>query len=160
MPVARNGLWLTVIASTTYFALFRLPFWFPPRQRLWSASYAFGFNNRVAILATTVLLGAVTLLYLLRRRGAIELPIAFPRERAIRVQGSAIIAFALVALFYAGLTCGMYIYNVHSTPWLMWETRHLLHRTWLMDVYGLHPYTEVAAEYGPILTYAPLPEAS
>jgi hypothetical protein len=25
-----------------------------------------------------------------------------------------------------------------------------------MDVYGLRPYTEVAAEYGPILTYAPL----
>ena len=29
----------------------------------------------------------------------------------------------------------------------MWETRHLLHRTLLMDLYGLHPYTEVSAEY-------------
>ena len=25
-----------------------------------------------------------------------------------------------------------------------------------MDVYGVHPYTELSAEYGPILTYAPL----
>ncbi len=152
---ARNGLWPVVLAALAYYALFKLPFQFPPRQRLWSASYAFGFNNGVAILATAVLLGAVTLLYLLRRRGAVEPPIAFQRERAIRVQRSAIIAFALVVLFYAGLTFGMYVYNVHSAPGLMWETRHLLHRTWLMDVYGLRPYTEVAAEYGPILTYAP-----
>jgi hypothetical protein len=66
------------------------------------------------------------------------------------------VAFALAAVFYVALTFMMYLYNIHSAPWLMWETRHLLHRTWLMDVYGLHPYTEVAAEYGPILTYAPL----
>jgi hypothetical protein len=66
------------------------------------------------------------------------------------------VAFVLVALFYTGLTFAMYVYNVRSAPWLMWETRHLIHRTWLMDVYGLHPYTEVSAEYGPILTYAPL----
>jgi hypothetical protein len=64
--------------------------------------------------------------------------------------------FAFVALFYTGLTFVMYLYDIRSAPWLMWETRHLLHRTWLMDVYGLRPYTEVSAEYGPILTYAPL----
>ena len=38
----------------------------------------------------------------------------------------------------------------------MWETRHFLHRMWLMDVYGLRPYTEFSAEYGPMLTYTPL----
>jgi hypothetical protein len=64
--------------------------------------------------------------------------------------------FALVAVFYTGLTFIMFLYNARSAPPLMWETRHLLHRTWLIDVYGLRPYTEVAAEYGPILTYAPL----
>ena len=154
-PAVRNGLWVTLIAATAYFALFRLPFWFPPRQRLWSASYAFGFNNSVAMLAMVGLLGGVTLLYLMRREPT-ELPIVFMPEIPFRDHGSAVLAFAIVALCYAGLTFLMYVYSVHSAPWLMWETRHLLHRTWLMDVYGLHAYTEVAAEYGPILTYAPL----
>jgi len=153
---ARIGLSLLILTLLVYYALFRLPFSFPPRQRLWSASYAFGFNNGVAILATAVLLGAVTLLHLIWRREATDLPIAFPRDRAPSGRRTLAVAFVIVALFYAGLTCGMYVYNVHSAPWLMWETRHLLHRTWLMDVYGLRPYTEVAAEYGPILTYAPL----
>ena len=48
--VARNGLWAVVLAALVYYALFRLPFRFPPRQRLVSPSYAFGFNNSVAIL--------------------------------------------------------------------------------------------------------------
>ena len=155
MPAVRIGLWITVIAATAYFALFRLPFWFPPRQRLWSASFAFGFNNSVAIVAMAGLLGGVTLLYLMRREPT-ELPIAFMPEIPFRDRRAAVLAFAIVALCYASLTFLMYVYNVHSAPWLMWETRHLLHRTWLMDIYGLHAYTEVAAEYGPILTYAPL----
>jgi hypothetical protein len=66
------------------------------------------------------------------------------------------VALALMGLLYAGLTFAMYLYDIRSEPGLMWETRHLLYRTLLMDVYGLRPYTEVAAEYGPILTYAPL----
>jgi hypothetical protein len=49
----------------------------------------------------------------------------------------------------------MYVYDKHSAPWLTWETRHLLHRTWVMDLYKLQPYTQVAAESA-ILTYAPL----
>jgi len=154
--VARNGLCVSLLALLIYYALFRLPFWFPPRQRLMSASYTFGFNNGVAILAMAVLLGAVAFLYLMWRREATELPIVFPPDRAPRSGRMLLVAFALVTLFYCGLTFLMYVYSVHSAPRLMWETRHLLHRTWLMEAYGLRPYTEVAAEYGPILTYAPL----
>src|SRR6266581_8779543 len=154
--VARGRGWISLLVLLVYYALFRLPFWFPPRQRLTSASYAFGFNNGVAILAMAVLLGAVTLLYLMWRREATELPIVFPPDRAPRSGRMLLVAFALVTLFYCGLTFLMYVYSVHSAPRLMWETRHLLHRTWLMEAYGLRPYTEVAAEYGPILTYAPL----
>src|SRR5206468_815602 len=154
--VARNGLWVSLLALLIYYTLFRLPFWFPPRQRLMSASYTFGFNNGVAILAMAVLLGAVALLYLMWRGDATELPIVFPPDRAPRSGRMLLVAFALVMLFDCGLTFLMYVYSVLSAPRLMWETRHLLHRTWLMEAYGLRPYTEVAAEYGPILTYAPL----
>ena len=78
-PIARSGL-LLLLALLSYYALFRLPFLFPPRQRLMSASYAFGFNNSIAILAMAGLLGVVTLLNLVRRREAIALPIEFPES--------------------------------------------------------------------------------
>jgi hypothetical protein len=154
--VARNGLWAVVLAALAYYALFRLPFRFPPQQRLVSPSYAFGFNNSVAILAMAGLLGLVALFYLLRRRRACEPRIEFPLGCTVPGRRSSIVALALMGLFYAGLTFAMYLYDIRSEPGLMWETRHLLYRTILMDVYGLRPYTEVAAEYGPILTYAPL----
>src|SRR5689334_3670084 len=48
-----------------YFALFWLPFQFPPRQFLVSPSYAFGFNNSVAMLAVATLLGAAAIYCLL-----------------------------------------------------------------------------------------------
>jgi hypothetical protein len=155
--LAWNGLWVSLFSLLTYYTLFQLPFLFPPQNRLVSASYAFGFNNSVAILALVALLGAVTLLYLLRRRESAALPIAFPRERPHHSHPwISIGVLSIVALFYVALTLVMYLYDIQSEPWLMWETRHLLHRTLLMDVYGLRPYSEVAAEYGPILTYAPL----
>jgi hypothetical protein len=154
--VARNGLSVSLFVLLAYYALFRLPFRFPPRQQLMSASYTFGFNNGVAIVAMMGLLGAVTVFYLLHRGKATEPPIRFAIGRTLRGRRMLAVAFGLVALFYAALTFALYLYNVHAAPQLMWETRHLLHRTWLMDVYGLHPYTEVAAEYGPVITYAPL----
>jgi hypothetical protein len=123
---------------------------------LMSASYTFGFNNGVAIIAMMGLLGAVTVFYLFHRGKPTEPPIRFASGRTLRGRWMFAVAFGLAALFYAALTFAMYLYNVHAAPQLMWETRHLLHRTWLMDVYGLHPYTEVAAEYGPVITYAPL----
>ena len=144
------------MAALAYYALFQLPFWFPPRLRLWSASYAFGFNNGVAILAMAGLLAAVALLYVVQRHRACEPRIEFPLERTVAGRRSLVVALALVALLYAGLTFAMYVYSVRSASWLMWETRHFLHRTWLMDVYGLRPYTEFSAEYGPMLTYTPL----
>src|SRR3954451_25023288 len=161
MTASRFGLFTRSVFGVggclfAYYLLFRLPYWFPPQLRLRSASYAFGFNNAVAILSMGALLGALTL-YLLRSGAKSHAGISFSVDRLKENDRSQMIgAFALVTLLYTLLTCLMYLYNEHSAPWLMWETRHLLHRTWLMDVYHLRPYTEVAAEYGPILTYAPL----
>ena len=73
---------ILILAPVTYCALFRLPFHFPPRQRLMSASYAFGFNNSVAILALAAILAILTLIYLLRSRTAGPLPIAFVDQKA------------------------------------------------------------------------------
>ena len=65
-PTSRNKLavlgWralpILILALVTYYALFRLPFRFPPRQRLMSASYAFGFNNSVAIFALAAIVAS------------------------------------------------------------------------------------------------------
>ena len=39
-----------MVVALAYYAIFRLPFRFPPTQRLCSTSYAFGFNNTVAVV--------------------------------------------------------------------------------------------------------------
>src|SRR5262249_3091773 len=147
-----NAVFVVGVAALTYYALFQLPFWFPPRLRLWSASYAFGFNNGVAILAMAGLLTAVALLYVVQRHRACEPQIEFPLDRTIAGRRSLAVALVLAAVLYGGLTFAMYVYNGRSASWLTWETRHFLHRTWLMDVYGLRPYTDFSAEYGPMLT--------
>jgi hypothetical protein len=134
-----------------------VPFWFPPQQRLWSGSYAFGFNNSIAIFGTAGLVGILTLAYFFgRRREPPASPIVFASDYGLSGRRGLAAAFALLFLFYAGFTLVMYFYYMRSAPSLMWEARHLLHRTRVVEVYGLRPYTDVAAEYGPILTYAPL----
>src|SRR6266699_1718563 len=99
----QTGLSLVALTVLVYYGVFRLPFRFPPSQRLSSASYAFGFNNGVAIAATAALLGIVTRLYLLWRGETTELPIAFPHDRTLRGRWMFMGLFALVALFYIGL---------------------------------------------------------
>src|SRR5260370_16474776 len=107
--VARNGLWAVVVAALAYYALFRLPFRFPPRQRLVSPSYAFGFNNSVAILAMAGLLGLVALLYLLRRRQACEPRIEFPLWCTVPGRRSSMVALGLLGPPHAGLAFATYL---------------------------------------------------
>ena len=145
------------VAVAIYYVAFRLPYrWPPPEPRLVSASYAFGFNNLVAILAVAGLLGALGVLLATRVEQAGE-PRLFLRldvEHANR--HSAAPALAAAALLYAVLTVAMYVYTARSEPSLTWETRHFVHRLLLMDLYGLRPYTDFHAEYGPALTVTPL----
>jgi hypothetical protein len=165
-PLAKRGalarlsyhlLWIGLFSLIAYYVLFRVPFWFPPQQRLWSGSYAFGFNNSIAIFGTAGLVGILTLAYFFgRRREPPASPIVFASDYGLSGRRGLAAAFALLFLFYAGFTLVMYFYYMRSAPSLMWEARHLLHRTRVVEVYGLRPYTDVAAEYGPILTYAPL----
>jgi len=156
--VARNGLWVCVLALLAYHTLFRLPFRFPRHQRLWSASYAFGFNNTVAVLGLAMLLAVAAILVSIaaHREGELQPLFQLTILRNNATRRSFLIALFLAAALYAILTFVMYSYSVASAPWLMWETRHFLYRTWLMGVYGLDPYTDFQAEYGPLLTYTPL----
>jgi hypothetical protein len=160
--VRRELLWAAAVAAAVYFAAFRLPYWWPPERRLVSASYTFGFNNLVAIVAVAGLLAALAVLLAARspRAGAPRLPLQFDagdggdggdagRRSGPRVLGA-------VLLLYAALTAAMYAYTMRQQPFLTWETRHFLHRVLLMDVYGLRPYTDFQAEYGPALTVTPL----
>jgi hypothetical protein len=103
LKVAQNGGVLAILSLLAYYALFRLPFRFPPGERLMSASYAFGFNNAVAIIALAGLLVLVTLVYLLRG--------TFTANAAITVSDRngngwtpTKIAFAIACTAYAGLT--------------------------------------------------------
>ena len=156
LKTAQNGGGLVVLALLAYYALFRLPLRFPPGQRLMSASYALGFNNGVAIVALAGLLVLVTLLHLLRRRFSADLAIKVSDVRNGKAWTATRVVFAIACIGYAGLTFALYRYYLQSAPSLIWEPRHFLHRTWLMDIYGLRAYQDFSAEYGPILTYTPL----
>jgi hypothetical protein len=142
---------IMLLAAVVWYAAFDLPFHFPPGQRLWSASYAFGFNNRVSMLGLIILLGLACLIAArhTRSRG-----ISFGRTHDS--SRPLWLAFILMSVLYGCATFAMYRYQVTAAPWLMWEVRHLNYRTLLMDIYHLHPYTNFSAEYGPLLTYAPL----
>ena len=142
-------------AAIVYFAVFRLPFRFPPSRRMVSPSYVFGFNNAVAILAMAVLLGAAILYCLWRGRDGCRPMIAFDDVLGPRRLPSWL--FLAMATAYAGLTLTAYGYAQRgvSAP-LTWESRHFLHRIKLMEVYGLRPYVDFQAEYGPALMYPPV----
>src|SRR6267143_3899183 len=105
---ARSALWLVLLSSLTYYALFRLPFRFPPQQRLWSASYAFGYNNSVAILSMAILLGGVALFHFWSHRGASDLKIDFPHGAAAAKDKLFGWGLATVSILYAVLTFAMY----------------------------------------------------
>ena len=153
---AARALVLAATAAASWYAVFRLPFRWPPDQRLVSPSYAFGFNNAVAVLAVTTLLGALAVLLALRQRRIAEprLPLRVEHDEASG--RSAPLALVVGVLLYGALTWAMYAYTARSEPFLTWETRHFMHRLLLMDVYGLRPYTDFQAEYGPALTVTPL----
>jgi hypothetical protein len=151
----QNAISIFVLGLLAYYAIFRLPFRFPPRQQLWSASYAFGFNNGIAVVCLAGLLGLVGMVYSARNR-PLRQPIDFAVVPTGSFNGSLKVTLGVMALVYLGLTVALYLYNSRTAPPLMWETRHFIHRAMLMELYGLRPYTDFQAEYGPLLTATPV----
>ncbi|MGH2626503.1 MAG: hypothetical protein ACRDHY_07635, partial [Anaerolineales bacterium] len=54
----------SLFAAALYGVSFLLPFRFPPSEFLVSPSYAFGFNNSLAVKAIAFVLGVAALAYL------------------------------------------------------------------------------------------------
>lgn len=154
ISLLERGVVAVLFAAACYYALFVLPYRFPPRELLWSASYAFGYNNRLAIVGFAGILGLAALW--LRWRGAAGLRHDASPEPGAPGRGLVRLTLALVVLAYAAATLAMYVFYERSHPWLMWEVRHLMHRSQLMEIYGLRAYTDFQEEYGPLLTYAPV----
>jgi hypothetical protein len=153
----RKGILTAACLIFAYFAIFQLPYSFPPTEQLVSASYAFGFNNSVAIAVITLLLG-LTLLYGLLSGSSLfcdpVLSFKEPGANATRLSRS---WFLMMSGLYGLLTAGMYWYSRRAaTAWITWESRHFLHRIQLVETYGLHLYGDIQAEYGPALMYTPI----
>jgi hypothetical protein len=153
----RAWLLTATFAALTYFAVFRLPLHFPPTRRLVSASYLFGFNNTVAILALAGLLGAAALYMRLRRVEGRSSLVRFPQDQEPGAPGTPAWWLAAMAALYAVLTGAAAWYAQQATvAALAWESRHFLHRIKLLEIYGLRPYVDFQAEYGPALMYPPV----
>jgi hypothetical protein len=117
----------------------------------------FGFNNTVAILALAGLLGVAALYTRLRLVDGHASLVRFPQDHEHGMPGLPAWLFALMAALYAALTGAAALYAQQgAVAALTWESRHFLHRIKLLELYGLRPYVDFQAEYGPALMYPPV----
>lgn len=150
---------IAIFILLAWYAVFRLPFRFPPSGALVSPSLVFGFNNALAIAGVLVLIGAVTGFRLWRRFRSPDrsAPLQWfsptevaPSER-IRIG-----VFALMLAAHAGLTALMWVSTKASSTWRIdFEASHFLWRLQLMERFGARPYLDFQHEYGPALLYVP-----
>jgi hypothetical protein len=155
----RSGTSLAIAAYATAlaFTTFQLPFHFPPGKLVRSSSYVFGFNNALAIVSLAVLLAVAALYCLVRRTAACEPRLSFPERPAEGLRPLSPWLFVAMAGVYAALTLLLYEYMQRASgASLVWEARHFLHRVKLHEIYGLAPYVDFQAEYGPLLMYPPI----
>src|SRR5437764_10798641 len=108
LPPALQAVIVAVLfAQATFCALFVVPYQFPPRQRLWSASFAFGYNNRVAVLGLAALLVLAALLLWSNR--TTEPQRDFPLELPVADRGAARLTLLAMILVYAAATFTAYL---------------------------------------------------
>lgn len=153
-------LFTALFIPIAFYAVFRLPFQFPPTKRIVSPSLVFGFNNAVAITCVVILIGVVTLFQLWRRSRAQGHPVPVqwffhgdvPRSSRIRWA-----VFALMIAAHALLTAVMWVSARTSNAWRIdFEASHFLWRLQLMELFGARPYLDFQHEYGPALLYIPI----
>ena len=153
-------LFAALFIPIAFYAVFRLPFRFPPAGRIVSPSLVFGFNNAVAITSVVVLIGFVTLFRLWRRSRAPGHPVPVQWFFHGDVPYSSRIRWAVFTLMIAAhalLTAIMWVSARTSNTWRIdFEASHFLWRLQLMELFGARPYLDFQHEYGPALLYIPL----
>jgi hypothetical protein len=165
----RTQLWCKMVANPlvlgyacfalmAYYAIFYLPYHFPPTQRLISDSYVFGFNNSVAIISIVTLLATATLMRFLHQRrqqhqANSSLPYCDGAGDTSRIPPS---RYWLLALVYLLFTVAIY-WRAQTAQFYSvdWESSHFLWDLKLMEIHGLRPYVDFKFDYGPALIYAP-----
>lgn len=157
-PPRATVLFIALTVPLAAYAVFVLPYRFPPTGYFVSPSLVFGFNNTVAIGGVLALIGAATVFRLWVGRAVRSASVRWfstgsgeppPRIRRT-VLGFMIAAHAtLVALMWV-------VAKTSSTWWLDFEASHFLWRLQLMTLFGARPYVDFQHEYGPALLYGPL----
>src|SRR4051812_46998502 len=145
------------VAILTSYLIFLLPYSFPPRTRLVSPSYVFGFNNRMAILSLVAVTLLLSVLEVMSAHSKIRSILAGRRGSLLHRDRSLLWSYVGAALGYLAITLVIYFTVAKPDGYykLDWESSHFLWRTRLMTLYGLQPYRDFVAEYGPALVYLP-----
>ncbi len=134
-------------AFLSAFMVFRLPFLFPPMHRTMSASYAVGFNNKVASLSVIALSLTAFLLYrfLGSKRASDSLQDDGP------ISSRMFWITATVAGVYQGLLA--YLVAISRMHW--GEATYFLEKLPLIRLEHLRPYRDFEFAYGPLMLYVP-----
>ncbi|MFL6448152.1 MAG: hypothetical protein ACJ746_10760 [Bryobacteraceae bacterium] len=145
-----------VVGAATYYLLFVLPYAFPPPSRplILSASYVFGFNNRIGILG----LISVTVFLAFSQT---KLTSGFVRnlrvKNAHRIDPVLLGFLALASLWYLALTLTIYFVVAKTNGFYRfdWESSHFMWHARMIYEYGARPYLDFVTSYGPALVYLP-----
>ena len=153
-----NSILTRVLAGITVcYLLFVLPYSFPPSTRLVSASYLFGFNNKVAVFTFVAFL--LFLSWIRQRLPAVPgsgVPGLAPGN-ARHLHRTLLLLYIGAAIWYLALTATIYFVVAKPDGYYKfdWESSQFLWHLKLMDIYGLRPYRDFVVEYGPALVYLP-----
>jgi len=147
----------TISGAATYYLLCVLPYAFPAAAypRILSASYVFGFNNKVAILGLIAVIAVLTFFQVKSRFGFID---DLPEQVAVRrLDGPLVKLFAVASLWYLALTVTIYFVVAKTNGFYRfdWESSHFIWHTRMMYLYGSRPYLDFVTSYGPALAYLP-----
>ena len=153
-----TALFIVLAVPLAAYAVFALPYRFPPTGNYVSPSLVFGFNNTVAIGGVLALIGAATVFRLWIGRAVRSTPVRWfstgSGEPPPRIRRT-VLGFMIAA--HAALVALMWLVAKTSSTWrLDFEASHFLWRLHLMNLFDARPYVDFQHEYGPALLYGPL----